>query len=59
MELVRMINRRLIRAIWREVTGNKKADLLGSDEDWKFWEGLLAATPASDDIIEDKEDDTS
>lgn len=57
MDWVRVRNRRRIVAIWREVTGNRTGDLLGSNTDWKFWEGLLAAVPAGEDDDADLEDD--
>lgn len=59
MDWVRQRNRRLIQAIWRETmfqNRHAKGDLMGTTQDWKFWEGLLAATPAGEDDTNDLED---
>lgn len=57
MDWVRLRNRRLIEAIWREVYKPQSRGLMADARAWKFYEGLLAATPASEDDDSDLEDD--
>jgi hypothetical protein len=60
MDWIKIRNRRLIAAIWREAmfqNRHAKADLRGTHNEWKFWEGLLAATPAGEADESDLDDE--
>lgn len=46
MTAERLAARARIAAIWRITTGqDENVDLLGSDDQWAFYEALLAASP--------------